>query len=197
MIFNSMKIKNKERVCTCCGEVGHYGGKLRAENESNPKDGWFRLYWENDQLRYEWEYKDSQRADGISKAWFPSGQIKSIHTYKDGEIDGLMTNWYENGHKRYEGTIKDGVLNDGLYTDWYENGQKRWEGSYKEGKEDGLGTSWYENGQKGSEGTYKDGKQDGLWTYWYDNGQKEEERTYKNGEEISVKEWNEDGSVKE
>ena len=38
---------------------------------------------------------------------------------------------------------------------------------------------------------------DDLFTYWYENGQKESEITFKNGEEISKKQWNEDGSVKE
>ena len=56
---------------------------------------------------------------------------------------------------------------------------------------------WYENGQKKSEVTFKDGKINGLVTYWYENGEKKSEGTYKNGRKISVKEWNEDGSVKE
>ena len=173
-----MKIKNKERVCTCCDEVGHYGGKWRAKNESNPKDGWFRLYWENesalnhiyygkiwkpsknDQLRYEWKYKDGKRADGVSKGWFPNGQIKNIRTFKDGEEDGLWTEWYENGYKEKEGTFKDSSGNpipDGVWTYWYENGQKEKEIGYKDGKENGKWTYWYENGQKKYETTYKDG----------------------------------------
>ena len=49
------------------------------------------------------------------------------------ERDGLYTNWYENGQKRYELTNKDGEF-DGLYTNWYENGQKRFEGTYKGGE---------------------------------------------------------------
>ena len=149
-----MKIKNKERICDCCDEVGHYGGKWRAENESNTKDGWFRLYWENesalnhiyygkiwkpsknDQLRYEWKYKDGKRADGLSKGWWPNGQIKNIHTYKDGKRDGLWTSWYENGQKIYETTYKDGE-HDGLYTVWYSNGQKSSENTFKDGEQDG------------------------------------------------------------
>ena len=49
------------------------------------------------------------------------------------ERDGLYTNWYENGQKWYELTIKDGEF-DGLYTNWYENGQKSFEGTYKDGE---------------------------------------------------------------
>jgi antitoxin component YwqK of YwqJK toxin-antitoxin module len=84
-----------------------------------------------------------------------------------------------------------------LHTDFYEDGQKQSEVTFKDGKINGLVTYWYENGEKKSEGTYKNGKKDGLFTWWYVNGKKEYEGTYKNGRKISVKEWNEDGSVKE
>ncbi len=30
--------------------------------------------------------------------------------YKDGEQDGLWTQWYENGQKKAEGHIKDGEV---------------------------------------------------------------------------------------
>ena len=54
-----------------------------------------------------------------------------------------------------------------------------------------------EDRQKKSEGTLKDGELDGLVTEWYENGQKQSEGTYTDGRKISVKEWNEDGSIKE
>ena len=80
---------------------------------------------------------------------------------------------------------------------YYENGQKEKEGTYKDGKKDGLWTYWNENGQKKSEVTYKNGELDGLWISWFENGQKKTEGTWKDGNFISVKGWNEDGSVKE
>ena len=116
-------------------------------------------------------------------------------SYKDGEKDGLWTEWYENGQKEIERTYKDGK-EDGLRTWWYENGQKESEWNYKDGKVDGLVTNWYENGQKKYEEIYKDGKEDGLRTQWYDNGQKSIEETLKDGKPISYKKWNEDGSVR-
>ncbi len=82
------------------------------------------------------------------------------------------------------GKMKDGKL-DGLWTDWYENGKKNIEENYKDGELDGLKTWWYRNGQKRKEGNYKDGKPDGLWTWWYKNGKKKSEKTYKDGEENS------------
>ena len=66
----------------------------------------------------------------------------------------------------------------------------------KEQPEDGPFTECHVNGKKKWEGTWKDGEEDGIETHWYENGQKKEETTFKCGKEISEKEWNEDGSLK-
>ena len=78
-------------------------------------------------------------------------------------------------------------------TDWYENGQKKSEGSSTHGVKNGTWTWWYEYGQKSSERTW-DEKEDGLLTYFYENGQKYLEKTYKDGKEISSKCWDKDGN---
>ena len=116
---------------------------------------------------------------------------------RNGKKEGKWVSYYHStGKKRFEYNFKNGK-EDGPFTVWYGNGKKWKEGTFKDGKRNGLGTYWYENGQKSSEGTYKDGEEDGLWTLWYENGQKYREGTLKDGELISIKEWNEDGSVKE
>ena len=85
---------------------------------------------------------------------------------------------------------------EGLWTDWYNNGQKRYEGNYKGGKLIDL-IEWYKNGQKKVEGTWKNGKREGVYTTYYKNGQKMDEETFKDGELISEKKWNKYGSIKE
>jgi len=52
-----------------------------------------------------------------------------------------------------------GCGKNGLHTEYYDNGQKKFEKNYKDGKKDGISTKWYENGQKGyNKATYKDGE---------------------------------------
>ena len=128
---------------------------------------------------------------------YDDGKKKGEGTIKDGKMIS-KTEWEynRNGQKSSERTYKDGEFH-GLRTIWFENGQMKYKGTWKNGKQDGLSTRWYENGQKDMELTFKDGRQDGLWTSWYENGQKRDEVTFKDGEEISYKEWNYDGSVKE
>ena len=57
----------------------------------------------------------------------------------DGYKNGLLTSWYPNGQKEYEGTFKNREY-DGLQTTWYENGQKKQEGTENEW------TYWNEDG---------------------------------------------------
>ena len=63
---------------------------------------------------------------------------------------------YENGVKKGEVNYKDGQI-VGLGSQWYENGVKKLsEVNYKDGRLNGLVTGWHENGQKKGEVTYKD-----------------------------------------
>ena len=110
-----------------------------------PTDGIFQVYWPNDNLRYEWYYKNGKRADGVSKSWWPNGNLKSKHTLKDWEYDELYTTWYDNGQKEYESTYKNGIK-VGLWTHWYSNGQKESEGTFNVGED--VWHFWYENGQE-------------------------------------------------
>ena len=58
-----------------------------------------------------------------------SGQVFSLH---------------QNGQKKVEGTMKDGIP-DGLYTIWYKNGNKKEKGTWKVGKYK-LIIEWNEDG---------------------------------------------------
>jgi len=62
-----------------------------------------------------------------------SGQVLGLAQFKDGELDGLETEWYENGQKMREGTFKDSKLH-GLLTEWHENGQKAAEATFRDGE---------------------------------------------------------------
>ena len=152
---------------------------------------------------------------GVTVAKGPNGKKSSETTFKDGNIDGLVTEWDENGQKKSEFIYsKDGKRN-GLETQWYDNGQKEFEVTYKDEQEDGPWTFWYENGQMAEEGTSKDGNLvtaiawkpngekcpdtnivngTGITCYYHDNGQKRSEHTYKDGKEDGLStSWYENG----
>ena len=122
------------RDSDCCSRL------LQEYNASNPPDGWFRRYWENGNLRYEWYFKDG-KPDGVSKSWWPNGDIKSKWNYKDGKLHGPVTGLYEDGSPRviYDRQVagirdfKDGKR-DGLWTDYYKSGQVWMKKTYESGK---------------------------------------------------------------
>jgi histidinol-phosphate aminotransferase len=105
---------------------------LDLEKVGGMPDGEFKKYWSNGNLKYHWRYKNGQRVDGISKGWFPDGQLKSEQIYKD---NGIIKRcfWHENGIQSKEENWKNGEYN-GLYTRWDEHGIKEWEKFYKDGE---------------------------------------------------------------
>jgi len=150
--------------------------------ENHPENGVFRVYWigtqsptgsivtfdpeEGEGLKYEWYYKDGKRVDGVSKGWYPNGNLKQIQTWKDGKLNGLYIMWYPNKQKQSQSTFKDGE-EYGLWTEWRENGQKKFEGN-------NIGRNKNYNPIR-----------DGLWTFWDEDGQKVKEVTYKDGEIVN------------
>ena len=99
-----------------------------------PENGWFRVYYEDSlehetatttpgkQLRWEWEYKDGKRADGVSKGWYPKGNLKQIKNYKNGVKHGKLIRYYNNGQVLDEFNYKNG-LRHGTLTTYFTNGK--------------------------------------------------------------------------
>ena len=63
--------------------------------------------------------------------------------------------------------------------EYYDNGQKRSEYTMKDGDEHGPSKRWHKNGKLAAEGHWNRGDHTGKWMFWYENGQIEEERDYR------------------
>jgi len=113
--------------------------------ENHPENGLFRVYWTEDGIladknkkhtgqpqtsfedcglgiRYEWYYKNGVK-DGISKGWYPNGNLKHTQTWKDGIQYGKDIWYYENGQMRDEGEFKDGKYHR-MINRWTEDGRQ-------------------------------------------------------------------------
>lgn len=62
------------------------------------------------------------RKVGEELHWYASGQMKSVANYVDGELDGPVTCYWENGQVRRRDVYKKGKLKKGEM--WDENGKK-------------------------------------------------------------------------
>lgn len=89
-------------------------GLMFEANDGKPFTGKHVNYWDNG---------DEQKKEEIN--------------YKNGVLDGLFTEWYENGQKSLEANFRNGLL-DGVETIWYENGQKKYELNWKADYDESL-----------------------------------------------------------
>ena len=101
------------------------------KNDMKPVTGIVREWYENGQLRFEYNFKDGEW-DGLQREWYKNGQLRFEYPYKDGEWDGLQRAWKENGQLLYEWNNKDAAVDP-----YSMNGQLESRGPHKDGKHAG------------------------------------------------------------
>jgi antitoxin component YwqK of YwqJK toxin-antitoxin module len=135
--------------------------------ENGEKDGFWKEFYENGQLRAEGNY-NKDRKTGEWKFYHRNGKIEQTGAYEsDGSLEGPWTWYYESGITWREENYYEGKL-DGMYVEYDELGNIITKGEFIEGREDGF---WfYELGDHREEGNYTDGLRSGDWIYYYNDG---------------------------
>ncbi|NOZ34245.1 MAG: toxin-antitoxin system YwqK family antitoxin [Chlorobi bacterium] len=125
-------------------------------------------------------YIDGKK-EGVWKAWYPSGKLKSEITYKYGEKYGKAKILFENGNTAEEGVwLKDKWVNK--YKAYYQNGKLSYVWNYNEfGTRSGYQRYYYENGNIKIEGKWIDGKENGVIREYYPDGSLRSEKIFKDG----------------
>lgn len=100
---------------------------------------------------------------------FSDGKPKSWQTVKDGLVNGLWQEWYENGQLKYNAFWIDGK-GHGLWEYYHENGVLRQEEFYNMDIPTGIQKYFYNNGQLKSKSSWLNGKKHGIWTYFNESG---------------------------
>ncbi len=140
---------NDLRDSDCCSEL------LTKYNSKKQSDGWFRRYWENGNLRYEWRFVNGKQ-NGVSRAWWPNGDLKNERIYEAGNPHGPLIGWYENGKisgiRHYDNGNRVGV-----WTDYYEDGQMWFAGKYENDKLI-FAQYWNEDGSEGKKSCHEKGE---------------------------------------
>lgn len=136
------------------------GKLIKTEKYSNGKvNGSWTLFRDDGSKERDVSYKDGLR-DGIWIDYDPDGKNQRVEQkeFKAGKKDGTWIHWnLKNGHETIEEHYKNGQL-DGLQTGWYDNGKLRETDEYKNGQLDGKRVRWKDNGEKIDETIFKDGK---------------------------------------
>lgn len=105
--------------------------------------------------------------NGIARAYYPNGVLKSYAELKDGVLHGKFEDYYDNGKVKVSFTHKNGVI-EGPYKMYYKNGQIYESGTYKNGFHDGRTTKYNMNGSIHTEIDYRNEKME-RFTEYFDN----------------------------
>ena len=103
------------------------------------------MYFPTGSMRVELHYKEGQ-LDGVLKQWYASGTLQAQTDYANGQRHGTRTLWDIDGKLLYEASYTRGTLH-GTATWWYNNGRKRWETFYESGDRSGVWTQWGQDGR--------------------------------------------------
>ena len=141
--------------------------------DSNYKNR-FRDYYITGELQAEGEfisidkYDDKKSIFGFRKSYYKNGNVESDCAVING--NGKIISYYENGNKKDEYELADGVPN-GLSINYYENGLIHTKGSFVNGKLDGILYQFTESGDACSQIEYKNGEYaKPYYTYSTQNG---------------------------
>jgi antitoxin component YwqK of YwqJK toxin-antitoxin module len=118
--------------------------------------------------------------NGLTKEFYPNGQIKSEIDFSGGKVNGQVKTYFENGRISEISSWTNDFRN-GTSKFFYDNGAIYQEESYKDGKLNGEQTTYFDNGKIKTRISYKD---DFVWQVLVTNdtlGNKLDELTIDNG----------------
>ncbi|MGP8216248.1 MAG: toxin-antitoxin system YwqK family antitoxin [Bacteroidia bacterium] len=106
-----------------------------------------------DSLQHPAVASNPQVKDGISVTRYPNGVVKMQGNYKDGKRTGEWQSFYPDGKLNSDEYFTDGQT-EGNVVVYFENGQKMYEGQNHNGKMVGVWRYWNERGQPTSTKDY-------------------------------------------
>ncbi|MCB0395539.1 MAG: toxin-antitoxin system YwqK family antitoxin [Flavobacteriales bacterium] len=181
--------------------------KINRKDKNLRKQGRWKDFYENGQMKWEGDYKDDLR-HGIFKYYSPEGNLLDIKKYENGvelkDVDELVVmkvkeEYDDSARVRSRGTYNKDGKPEGIFKEYGPDGSIVSTTVYSQGTVIGQGLMdgggikqgpWEENWPNGNiraRGTYKNGKKVGKWQYYHDNGQLEQTGEYVDGK--PHKEW--------
>ena len=121
----------------------------------------------------------------VKKEYWDNGKLKSESHYKDGNLDGRKTDWYEDGKVKSVGYYDNDKLE--AKREFWDNSELKSEYSFKDEKLDGVKREFWDNGELKSVSNYKDGKLNGKKTEWYEDGEVKSVNYYYNSKLLEIK----------
>ena len=149
--------------------------------KNGKKNGEWKFFYENGNLRYVFNYKDDE-FHGECKWFYENGNLKEIGNYIDGKAQGEGKFFYESGNLQMIVNFKDDKT-QGEGKLFYENGNLEKVINYKDDKFQGEVKEFHKNGKLKMVANFKDGKPHGEAKEFYENGNLKSVRNFKDGVE--------------
>ena len=132
-------------------------------------------YYESGNAKYKMQSKN-----GYYKEYSEQGDLKIEANYKDYQLYGVWTSFYTNGNKEWQVNYLDGYRN-GVYKLFYESGELKLEGHMIKDQKKGEEKRYTEDGLLEWKGYYDNDKFDKTWTQYDSTHKKTNKITFKNG----------------
>lgn len=139
-----------------------------------------RLFYENGKPSAEGLYINQVKDSVWTYFSEYDGSIRIRESYRDGKLDGLTRSYYPGGEISEEVEWKQGVK-DGTWKQYYENGVTRLSGNYLNNELNGAYEVYFANSKIMIRGTYSGNKSQGTWYYYDDAGNEIYSLEYVNG----------------
>lgn len=159
-------------------------------------NGDYRVYSKDGALLQKKNFVDGE-LDGEYREYFDIGEdyLKYIIPYKNDKIEGIVTQFHENGKEALVVTFKDDKK-EGLEKEYYKNGKISSEIEYKNGMLDGSYKVYYPNGKLNIIGQSIEGEYNGEWKHYHQNEKPKYEFSYNKGKLVGqYKQYDIDGKV--
>ncbi|MFC2111846.1 toxin-antitoxin system YwqK family antitoxin [Bacteroidota bacterium] len=147
--------------------------------------------------------QDEVPENGYVKFYYPSGQLASEGTMRDGKPDAYWITYYPSGVKKSEGKRTNFML-DSLWTFYDNKGDTLQRISYMFGKKNGYHLVYsYENQEEGrdfgvviSRELYVNDQREGISYYYFKDGNMRSEVSFVNGKRQGIsREYNSEGTI--
>lgn len=113
------------------------GDTINYTDANGHKQGFWREFWPDGDLKYEVYYEDGQK-DGLELYYYKNPDcIKESTNYKLGQLDGPTTKYFPDCSKKSEEYFKNGIKH-GMDRTYHEKGWLMTDAFYQEGKLEGA-----------------------------------------------------------
>ena len=119
-------------------------GRYVLRDNGKAYSGVFKEYGSDKKLTSETCIKNGLLEDSTT-IYYPTGTIKEIRSYREGQKNGTWKTWNESGKRTAEASFKNGKK-DGFWYVWDDQGTKRYEMFYEKGEKKGVWIIRDENG---------------------------------------------------